>query len=334
MLPRLLERFNELLDQTFEDGMREFVKSLARLWRTGSALRAAFDEVRAAAETAESRAERLRPDDPSISAFLDALEVELNGLAGALGTATNAIVIAMLSISGSLARQISLPRSRDNLWRPLRIEDLLRAGLRNYISRPEFAQMLRGFGAASVAQVRRAVTREFMRGTSPLRLALLLQRFARRMPEARAMTIARTLQLQTWRDATVLHYQANSDLVTHMIRVAALDGRTCLACIALHGTRLELGEALQDHYNGRCTAIGVTRFTPRAIETGEQWFRRQPPSFQRRSMGGAAWRAWRAGAVVLDDFVEEVDDPLFGEMVREASLRGILGSAARDYYAK
>lgn len=334
MLPRLLDRFNAFLDQSFADGMAGFLRALAALWRADGVLAEAYRVVQEAAEEAERQAQRLRPDDPALQAFLEALTEQLDSQTDRLLAATNAIVAAMLSVSGALARQMSLPASEDAAWRTLNLQDLLRAGLRNYIARPEFARMVRGFGAASVAQVRRALLVEFMRGTSPRRLARLIRQFAQRMPRNRALTIARTLQLQTWRDATVLHYQANSQIVTHMIRIAALDGRTCLACIALHGTRLELGESLQDHYNGRCTAIGVTRFTPRRIETGEEWLRRQPRAFQERSMGGAAWRAWQQGAVELSDFVEEVTDPLFGEMIREASLRGILGDAAVNFYRR
>ncbi len=334
MVLPILERFNELLDSNFSDGMAAFLRALDGLWRGTNALTTALEGVFAAARDAEARNERLTPDHPAVEAFLGQLGAELDNLSANLGSASGAVVLAALTVSGALARQLSLPRGQDSAWRGLTIQQLLNAGLRNYTARPAFAQMLRGFGAASVAQVQNGIRLAFQRGTSPTRLARLLRQYAKTMPRTRAITIARTLQLQTWRDATVLHYAANSHIVRYMIRIAALDGRTCIACVALHGTRLEVGQSLQDHYNGRCTVIGVTEWLPRTIETGEEWLRRQPRDFQIGLMGGAAWRAWRERAVELIEFVEEVTDPLFGEMIREASLRGILGEAARDYYRR
>lgn len=331
MLP-IVENVNRFLDTSFEGGMVSLLRDLAALWRGRTPLTAAYERVAEAAADAEDSSERLYPNDPSIEAFLGVLGVELARMANPLGAASRAITTAAIGISGTLARQISLPREQDALWRVITIRDLLNAGLRDYLSRPAFGRMLRGYGAASVRQVQRGVESAFARGTSPRLLARLLRTYAQSMPRNRALVIARTLQLQTWRDATMLHYQANSHIVRYMIRIAALDGRTCLACVALHGTRLEHGESLSDHYNGRCTAIGVTEFVRRDIETGEEWLRRQPRDFQQDLMGGAAWRAWMARALELMDFVEEVNDPLFGEMIREASLRGILGEHAHKYY--
>ena len=51
-------------------------------------------------------------------------------------------------------------------------------------------------------------------------------------------------------------------------------------------------------------------------------------------MGSAAWLAWKDGALNMRDLVHRYDDRVFGEMLREGSLRGALGDAAREYYQR
>ena len=71
-----------------------------------------------------------------------------------------------------------------------------------------------------------------------------------------AMRMVRTSQLYAYREASRATYLANGDVVEGWIWHAALDGRTCPACVAMHGTKHPLSERLNDHYNGRAEVQG------------------------------------------------------------------------------
>ena len=111
------------------------------------------------------------------------------------------------------------------------------------------------------------------------------------------------------------------------------DPRTCLSCIAMHGTIHSFDEELNDHYNGRCAALPLLGENPIAV-SGEQWFDDQPEAGQRALMGPSMYAAWQDGAITFDQLTAEHADDVFGTMKQEASLLGILGDRAKDYYGK
>jgi len=155
----------------------------------------------------------------------------------------------------------------------------------------------------------------------------------------RALTISRTEILRSYRTASLRSYQANSDIMEGWVWHSARDRRTCMSCIAMHGTKHRLDERLDDHVSGRCTAIPLTksweailgpkgRGIPDArpqIGLGADWFARQPENVQRAMMGPAEYAAWKAGAFDLKDLVGRTRDPRWGTMRAERSLTGILG---------
>jgi len=67
------------------------------------------------------------------------------------------------------------------------------------------------------------------------------------------------------------------------------------------------------------------RGRPREVQTGEDWFAGLGEERQRAQMGDSAYELWRGGRLELRDFVQPYTDPVFGEMVREASVKGMLG---------
>ncbi|MCL5957851.1 MAG: phage head morphogenesis protein [Chloroflexi bacterium] len=75
----------------------------------------------------------------------------------------------------------------------------------------------------------------------------------------RALTIARTEMLRSYREASRQTYLANSDVVNGWIWHAVLSTRTCAACWAMNGTLHKLNERLDDHVRGRCAMMPVTR---------------------------------------------------------------------------
>ncbi|KPL70106.1 hypothetical protein ADN00_18870 [Ornatilinea apprima] len=74
---------------------------------------------------------------------------------------------------------------------------------------------------------------------------------------ARALTIARTEVLRSYREASRLTYKENEDVVAGWIWRSARNTRTCACCWAMDGTEHSLDERLDDHPNGRCLTPGT-----------------------------------------------------------------------------
>ena len=51
-------------------------------------------------------------------------------------------------------------------------------------------------------------------------------------------------------------------------------------------------------------------------------------------MGGAMFDAWRAGEFRFGELSVRYDDAVYGDMLREASLVGLLGERAEAYYRR
>lgn len=120
------------------------------------------------------------------------------------------------------------------------------------------------------------------------------------------------------------HSYAANGLVVH----------NCLACLALHGSELPVGEEVVDHHNGRCIGIGIPIGSDVTVQSGAEWFDGLPAERQQRIMGAANWQAWQAGRVRLDQFVGYRTDLVWGPQTVQRSLRGILGTAATQFYSR
>lgn len=196
-----------------------------------------------------------------------------------------------------------------------------------YANSDAFQAEIEGVGDAVTGLVRASLRREGIESMIRELMANIPS-----MAEGRAAMLARTLQMTAFRDATALSYIANARILEpNAIRIAARDERTCPACLALHGTPVPIGQRVNDHHNGRCTSVAVIRGTTRAVEPGEVWFERQSPALQQKILGSAGYAAWKAGAVRLSDYAQSYTDPVWGEMIRAASLKGLLGPDAAAY---
>lgn len=141
-----------------------------------------------------------------------------------------------------------------------------------------------------------------------------------------ALRTARTVQLWSYREASRANYAANSDLVTGWIWWASLDDATCPACIMMHGTRHDMSETLDDHYNGRCSMIPVTILNPDpGIETGEEWFMKQDEAKQKTILGSEYFAAWKDGAYQLNQLPHQREEEVYGSMRGVSSLASLLG---------
>ena len=142
-----------------------------------------------------------------------------------------------------------------------------------------------------------------------------------------ALRMVRTVQLYSYREASRASYTANSDVVKGWQWGATLDGLTCPACIALHGTVHEMAERLNGHHNCRCAMIPITILFPPAIsETGEEWFGKQPEAKQRTLLGRDYYDAYKGGAYKFGELSAEHEDNVYGTMRVKAPLWKLLGA--------
>ena len=152
-----------------------------------------------------------------------------------------------------------------------------------------------------------------------------------------SLRTVRTAQNWAYREATRASYVANAEVVKGWIWQSALDNRTCLGCLAMHGTRHGLDEELNDHHNGRCVMLPeVVTYKelgldveqePLDIGNGQEWFEAQGEAVQREMMGPGKFEAWKAGKFEFGRLAGHYQDDVYGDMRVEASLKELLGGA-------
>jgi hypothetical protein len=159
-----------------------------------------------------------------------------------------------------------------------------------------------------------------------------------------ALRTARTANLYAYRLSTQAVYQANAGIVTGWVWWAELGSpRTCMSCVNMHGSVHSVDEVLNDHHQGRCAMLPTTRSyaelgfpgipeKPQVYQTGAEWFAAQSAAMQQQLMGRSMWDAWKAGEFSFSDLSVPYQDDVYGEMLREASLKGLLGAQAQKYY--
>ncbi len=147
---------------------------------------------------------------------------------------------------------------------------------------------------------------------------------------ARFLTVARTAEMQAYRQAQHEAFQANDDVIGGWIWWASLSADTCAFCLSMHGTRHELHETLDSHFNCRCQQVPSVKSglpAPPVIETGEEWLKRQSEEVQLRALGPGKFNAWTEGHITLADLRAHDEVANWGRMGREASLRQALERA-------
>lgn len=224
----------------------------------------------------------------------------------------------------------------------------------SYVDSPAWRNRMEKWGDGYADLARDILLQDIQNGAGPIASARHLRQIAENMPVHASETLTRTLQLTSFREASLAMELSNSDYIEGKIRIAELDDLTCLSCIALHGTPLAVGERVDDHYNGRCTEFyqvpggnkypsmmqadskpGERNFVP--FQTGTDWFNslsRERQEIQRSfQQSPAKFRAFESG-VDLREFVGDHNDDVFGHQFIERSLLDILGKEADKYYER
>jgi phage putative head morphogenesis protein, SPP1 gp7 family len=204
------------------------------------------------------------------------------------------------------------------------------------------ADLFETFGVDVRRQVNALLIDSIAQGRSIRRIARDMQRVTQQ-PLNRTLLISRTEVLRAYRQGSIATYSANKDVVKGWTWLSAQSARTCMSCWMMHGTVHSADEEFSDHPNGRCTPVPLTKSwadlgfagmpEQPALPSGESLFTRLPADQQRQIMGDASYRAWKAGAVNLQDFVGVKNDPRWGQTHYHRSLTEILGPAAQQYTA-
>lgn len=204
-----------------------------------------------------------------------------------------------------------------------------------------YAMLVDRFGAAVADGMRQAMIQQIVAGAGPREIAALLVReFG--VGLTWALRMVRTSLLHARREAELAFYQANSHVIRGWVWHAHFDGRVCISCVVMHGTRHTVDEHLIDHYNGRCAMVPITipwsdlgvvgLEEPPAVQPGSAWFAGLSEAEQQRLMGPSMWRAWQDGAISWEQMSQVRSDPVYGDMRGSPSLRDLLGDGAGAYY--
>lgn len=141
-----------------------------------------------------------------------------------------------------------------------------------------------------------------------------------------AVRMVRTAQVYAYREANRASMVANSDVVDGWIWYSQLiSGRTCMSCVAQHGTLHGLEERLNDHHNGLCVPLPSVKGYPAPVEQGgADWFAAQPEAVQRQMMGPGKYAAWKSGQVAIDQMTGIHVDDVYGDMRIEPALKELV----------
>lgn len=203
-----------------------------------------------------------------------------------------------------------------------------------------------GMAQETAEAIRETISTGFAQGWNPRKMAREIRR-AYGGALVNAELTCRTETMRAYRGAAHASYQANSDVVDGWIRVAAKNGRSCIACLAQDGTFHPLTERFVDHPGGRCTSIPHTKSWQELFpgldlsgvkETSVQpWnaedsFKRLSEADQRRMMGGAKFRLWKEGKISLSDLATKQRSKVWGDHYRPTTLKELVarGKVTRD----
>lgn len=326
---RLSEALNSQLDASYNRITAPVLKAIAEDPRINAALHAFQQRTQELAQ----RHEDMREDDPALGNLRQAVETALTRQSNNIDIAGAALQSSAIIIAADITRQMAVPPSVSNvIWQTPQtavVNELV-----NYTNSAAWDDALAQYGPDAAKKVANVALLGIVDGQGPRQIASDVTDAVTAIPRSAAEQIMRTLQLASYRQASTANYVANSDIVDHCIRVEALDDRTCLACIYLNGDILAVDETPDEHWNGRAVAVPVVKGFDRVVPSGQDWFDNLSEDRQRNIMGDANYNAYQAGEVQLGDFVEHRVDPLFGPMIEQASLKGILGDKAKAYYAR
>lgn len=333
---------NGLLNREYADTVSPVLGAIGRGLSSGVValrLRQFQDEVNRLSDAGLP----LTIDNPVLAALMNDVRDVLRSHRALMSNAAPDLQNSAVNAAATLTPQLAVgPAARWTIFEPETVNRLVQL-----VDTPAWEMELDSYETGITQRFLDVVIRGLVKGQNPRTTARELTNMIDGLPRSTAEMMMKSLQLTGYRRATTAMQVANADIIAYVVRIAVLDTRTCLSCIALHGTRLEVGQEVEDHRRGRCTSVSVLKGAtgtpsqiyyvddqPVEVRTGLDWLRAHTAAGQRDIMGNANYNAYVAGAVQLSDFVQRYDDPLFGDVFTEASLKGLLGERAKEYYRR
>lgn len=155
---------------------------------------------------------------------------------------------------------------------------------------------------------------------------------------ARALTIARTEVLRSYRESSRATYRANNDVVTGWIWNAELDANCCAVCWGMHGQVFATEDSMDTHPGCRCALVPQTASwadlgfdvpeTGVDVPSGADVFASAPADVQRAVLGPQKFAAYQQGRLALPDLVAKTHSRQWGGGRRERSLADALSATA------
>ena len=195
-------------------------------------------------------------------------------------------------------------------------------------------KLLAELGSSASASVRKHLVQGIGTGRGIRRTAKLIQQDLGD-DLVRALRIARTETLRSYRESSIRGFQANADVVEKWRWTASRSARTCAMCLAMDGQEFPVTEHFGSHVNCRCTPVPVVKSFAELLgdpsipdlrpqqETGEEWFARQPEAFQRKTLGRRKYEAYQDSRLQLRDLVGYRDDPRWGPVRWELPFKAL-----------
>ncbi len=374
MAKTIREHTDSALDALYTKTAGPMLLQIDRLTNgRGSPLQAALTELDDEAERLSDEGKKFTPDNAVLRKTLDASETNLTAAQNLISVNDNAIqdagvqvsrsaaIVKVLAGTGNLPKTTGNPLSAGNT--ALYIKALKAANIEWVGMTPDAFAVAFGFvtgdawqakmakwGAGYTDLINLSIFKGISQGWSPSKTAAEIHKLVTGIPLSAAENLTRTLQLTAYRDASNAQ-TAGADFIEYKVRIARLDQATCLSCISLHGTRLEKGQRVEDHYRGRCDEIykirgvdlpgtmqadsspGNRNFVP--FQNGSEWFSGLPLSRQKQQTSfkntPAKLNAFLNG-VPLSDFVGKNKDPVFGDQIIEQGLKRAIGDDADQFY--
>ncbi|HEY0006192.1 MAG TPA: minor capsid protein, partial [Pyrinomonadaceae bacterium] len=132
-------------------------------------------------------------------------------------------------------------------------------------------RLLDSLSQLAQVRVRRVVISSISLEQTPQQLSVRV-REALGQELTHALTIARTEQVNAYRESARRLFEANREGITGWVWMSALTERTCALCWAMHGTVHKVTETLDSHPNCRCIAVPIMRGAEAAFDTGVNLF--------------------------------------------------------------
>lgn len=208
------------------------------------------------------------------------------------------------------------------------------AQLVDYMDRPAMQEVIAQWADYHAEQVVDLALAGVAKGWNPRKIVDSMLAYVNTLPMADLDRMMRTVQIYSYRDATLASWRENSQVVEGWWWRAALDDRTCICCVSMHGTRHTLNESLDDHHRGRCIMVPIVpgRALPEE-NAGEVWFSEQPLPRQQLIMGVARYTAWEAGEFPFTALNETYQDPIYGQMRAPTPLERLVGEDEAARYS-